>query len=406
MTEESMQIGRLLTSLTALIVATSSAGSSIAGMPALTSSMCAPALAWAIASARTRSMRPSFISAASTLRPVGLMRSPMITKGRSIETTTSRLRELRTVSKAPLSLAQGLVALHDGLLARLGAFRGLASIADDLLGHPRGHRCIGSVAVRTNMLGVFLGHRRSADRDVHIVSKPRFGNGFDVDLEHRHRRGQECGEADDVRLVLFDGGDELLGRRVDAEVEHLEARALEHDHAQVLADVVDVALDGADDVAAYRLGAGLRDQRPQDHQGALHGAGGDEHLGDEEVALLEAPADFFEGRDEGLEQDVHRVHAELQPLLGESLHLGSVSVQRVVEQSGSDLFFLAHRASFLLRIAQLMLRVQQEYPYRIMLRSEQRPPRSGGDPVGGSSGRDPGPARPRRPAGKRRIPRA
>src|SRR6267143_4953467 len=191
MTDESMQIGRSLTSVTALIVATSSAGSSMAGMPALTSSMCAPAAACAIASARTRSMRPSFISAASTLRPVGLMRSPMMTKGRSIEMTTSRVRELRTVSKTPLSLAQGLVDLHDGLLQRLGALRGLAAVADDLLGHPCGHRCIRCVAVRADVLGVLFGDRRAADRDVHLVSKPGLGDGFDVDLEHRHRGREE-----------------------------------------------------------------------------------------------------------------------------------------------------------------------------------------------------------------------
>ena len=52
-----------------------------------------------MASARTRSILPSFISAARTFRPVGLIRSPMMTNGRSIETTTSRLREASLVSK-------------------------------------------------------------------------------------------------------------------------------------------------------------------------------------------------------------------------------------------------------------------------------------------------------------------
>src|SRR5205807_1668068 len=104
-------------------------------------------------------------------------------------------------------------------------------------------------------------------------------------------------EADHVGLVLFDRGDELLGRRVDAEVEDLEARALEHDHAQVLADVVDVALYRADHVTPDWLGSGLRDERPQDNERALHRAGGDQHLGDEEVALLETAADLLEGWD-------------------------------------------------------------------------------------------------------------
>ena len=46
----------------------------------------------------TRSIKPARISAASTLRPVGLIRSPIITNGRSTETTTSFERERSTVS--------------------------------------------------------------------------------------------------------------------------------------------------------------------------------------------------------------------------------------------------------------------------------------------------------------------
>ena len=56
-------------------------GSSANGMPAFTSNMCAPASTWARASLRTRSKLPAAISAARILRPVGLMRSPMMTNG-------------------------------------------------------------------------------------------------------------------------------------------------------------------------------------------------------------------------------------------------------------------------------------------------------------------------------------
>src|SRR2546421_10600551 len=114
-------------------------------------------------------MTPSFISAASTLRPVGLMRSPMITKGRSPEMTTSRPREERRVSKA-LALSQRLVDLHDGLLERLGTLRLTAPVADELLGHARRHRGVGRVAVGADMLRIILCHRRTADRDVHLVA--------------------------------------------------------------------------------------------------------------------------------------------------------------------------------------------------------------------------------------------
>src|SRR5438552_8566312 len=272
MIDESIQIGRSVTSITARIAATRSAGSSIAGIPAFTSSMWAPAAACAWASERTRSITPSFISAARTWRPVGLMRAPMITNGRSPDTTISRPREERRVS-TELTLSQRLVDFHHGLLERLSTLRSTASIADELFGHPRRHRGVWRVAVGADVLCVLLRDGCAADRDVHLVPQPGFGQGFDVGLEHRHGRGQECGEADDVGLVLLHRFDELLRRRVHAQVVNLEAGALEHDHAQVLADVVDVALDGADHVAAHRLGAGLGNQGPQDHERALHGAG-------------------------------------------------------------------------------------------------------------------------------------
>ncbi len=75
-----------------------SAGSSAIGMPALTSSTCAPAATWARASASTRLKSPACISAASNLRPVGLIRSPIMVNGRSKPMTTSLLAELMMVS--------------------------------------------------------------------------------------------------------------------------------------------------------------------------------------------------------------------------------------------------------------------------------------------------------------------
>ena len=74
---------------------------------------------------------------------------------------------------------------------------------------------------------------------------------------------------DDVGLVLLDLLDELLRRHLHAEVDHLEAGALEHDVDEVLADVVDVALDGAHQELADGLHAGLGEQRAQH----LHRAG-------------------------------------------------------------------------------------------------------------------------------------
>src|SRR5438552_8803480 len=59
-------------------------------------------------------------------------------------------------------------------------------------------------------------------------------------------------------------------------------------------------------IAAHRLGSGLGDERPEDDQRALHGAGRDQHLGDEEVAFLEPPPDLLEGGDQRFERSEER----------------------------------------------------------------------------------------------------
>jgi hypothetical protein len=75
---------------------------------------------------------------------------------------------------------------------------------------------------------------------------------------------------------------------------HGEAGALEHDVAEVLADVVHVALDGAHQERARGLGAGLGQQRAQDVERALHRSRGDQHLGHEVVAALEPRTDLLQ----------------------------------------------------------------------------------------------------------------
>ncbi len=86
---------------------TRSAGSvalgSTAVTPALTSSMVAPAATCSSASFFTVSKLPSIISAASFLRPVGLMRSPMTQKGWSKPMTTSLVAEATMVRVMKLS---------------------------------------------------------------------------------------------------------------------------------------------------------------------------------------------------------------------------------------------------------------------------------------------------------------
>jgi hypothetical protein len=71
------------------------------------------------------------------------------------------------------------------------------------------------------------------------------------DVDHLVERGRdEAGEADDVDLVSRACCEDLLGRDHDAEVDDLVVVAAQDDADDVLADVVDVALDGGHEDAA------------------------------------------------------------------------------------------------------------------------------------------------------------
>ena len=79
--------------------------------------------------------------------------------------------------------------------------------------------------------------------------------------------------------------------------------------------------------------AGLGEQRTQPLHRAGHRAAGDQHLGHEEVAALEPGADLLERRDQGVEQQGLRLHAERQPLLGQLEHARGVAHQGLVVQA-------------------------------------------------------------------------
>ena len=84
--------------------------------------------------------------------------------------------------------------------------------------------------------------------------------------------------------------------------------------------------------------AGLGQQRAQDVERALHGARGDQHLGHEVVAALEAGADLLERRDQRVEE--HRLRARARPRAPGSTpleHAGRVAHQRLlVEEPGGS----------------------------------------------------------------------
>src|SRR3954452_5259440 len=195
------------------------------------------------------------------------------------------------------------------------------------LGRPASVAAIGIGSARRSEL---LVERRATDQDDVVIADPAVTECLDDDLHVRHGRRQERRHPEDVRLVLLERGDELVGVRVDTEVEHLEARAFEHHPDEVLADVMDVALDGPDDHLADRFRAGLREERAQDRHACLHRVGGEEDLGDEQDAVAEVDADDLHPGNESVVEDARRGPAAAEQDVRALDDLGRHAVVQVV----------------------------------------------------------------------------
>src|SRR5581483_2129380 len=233
--------------------------------------------------------------------------------------------------------ARGQPPRPNGRLTSRLRGRESAPLREQILRELRRAGGVGRVAVGADRVRILLRDGRAADQDDHVVAQPGLLERVDVRLEHRHRRRQEGREADDVGLVLDDLLDERLRRDLDAEVDDLETGALEHDVDEVLADVVHVALDRAHEERADRLHARVGQERPEQVERARHRAAGDQHLGDEEVAALEACADLLERRDQRVEQHRLRPEALLEAALGQLDDGRLVADERPVVELGQDL---------------------------------------------------------------------
>ena len=126
---------------------------------------------------------------------------------------------------------------------------------------------------------------------------------------HHHLLGrlhQEPRQSNGVGLVLVAGGDERLGRDLDAEVDDAVAVVGQDDLDQVLADVVDVALHRGQDERATRRRLGLLHERLEVGHRGLHRLGRLEDFGDDELVVVEEPADLVHALHERAVDDVER----------------------------------------------------------------------------------------------------
>ena len=98
-----------------------------------------------------------------------------------------------------------------------------------------------------------------------------------------------------VRLERLNIG---IGIRIDAEIDDLETGAFHHHADEVLADVVNVAFDGADDHLANRLGACFRQYRLQYCHAGFHCICGKQYFRHEQDAVTKIFADDVHAADQ------------------------------------------------------------------------------------------------------------
>src|SRR5437899_2353809 len=156
---------------------------------------------------------------------------------------------------------------------------GRALLLDPLPADLHGLGSVGAVRVGPALLGELGGHRGAATDDLVLVAHAHLIEVLDGLADVRHGDGQQRGEPHDIRLVLLGHLEDLLRRVVDPDIVDLELRGLEQHADEVLADVVDVPLDGADDGDPDRFRHMADDQRPEKGHGSVHRAGGEQHLG-------------------------------------------------------------------------------------------------------------------------------
>src|SRR3954464_3890222 len=220
-----MQIGRSHASWTVRSICWSRSDSSTSGMPALTSTMSAPASACAIASPVTVDRSPPRNSSANVLRPVGLMRSPMMQKGCVGPIVTVLDRECRTVSMRLVPFGSGLDAQS---LTELGDARVLAE-RDEVEARDPGQRTgvVGELAGDVEALVLLVARglgagdelRRHLDAgDLVVDELERQGASHDEDRRDQRAARGEAGRARPGHERL-----EALGHEADLQLQ--EARA-------------------------------------------------------------------------------------------------------------------------------------------------------------------------------------
>mmetsp|Transcript_23492 Transcript_23492/g.41379 ORF Transcript_23492/g.41379 Transcript_23492/m.41379 type:complete len:269 (-) Transcript_23492:92-898(-) len=208
----------------------------------------------------------------------------------------------------------------------------------EFLGGFHSHRRVATIGIRANGFAELFVQGRAADQYDVVVANALFDHRVDHNLHVGHRRRQQSRHADDVGPFGFHRFEVVFDRVVDAKVDHLETGPFHHHRNKVLADVVDVAFDCADDHLAHAGCAGFGQQRFQDGHATFHCVGGQQHFGHKQNPVAEVRADDRHSAHKGFGQDIIGLPFALQQNVDPFFDLFLETVVKIVKHLVHKLF--------------------------------------------------------------------
>src|SRR5208283_2509338 len=166
-----------------------------------------------------------------------------------------------------------------------------------------------AVAVGTDLAGILRGNGSTANHHLYAIADTGAFERFNRRAHGGHGHRQQSGQANEIGSLRRDGLDELFRSDVRAEIRDFKAATFQHRRDQILADVMQVAFDGADHHAASRLGAGGCQQWPENIEGRFHGPAGEKQIRNEILFTLEAAAHLVHRRDHVVRYKAARIRA-------------------------------------------------------------------------------------------------
>ena len=152
-------------------------------------------------------------------------------------------------------------------------------------------------------------------------------------------RRDQAGQTDHLRILTACCLENLLAGHHDAEIDHLEVVALEHDANDILADVMHVTLDRRENDLAIRADLAslfFFDERHEMTDGLLHYARRLDHLRQKHLALTKQVADNIHAGHQWPLDDIERLLCATSCLLGISNNIFVDTVDERVFQALFD----------------------------------------------------------------------